>query len=404
MPATYQYRARNRRGQITKGEIKAASQDQASALLQKHGLTPVEIVDVKNIAFWKREFTVSRVKIHDRAVMANQLASMLDAGVPILQAVRVLSVQTETPRMADVLREVAYDIEAGKALSESLDRFPKEFPEFFVSMVRSGERSGRVSKSLFQLSEYEDRDDEMLRKVRNSLYYPAIIIVAALLLGTVAVTYALPQFLSLFEGSGREVEFPLITRMLLAVAGFITEFWWFLGLFVLFCGGLVWHFAHTPEGQYSIHAALLRMPKVGKLLSKIYLARFTGALQTLVEGDVPIVQALLISRDTLGNRIFRDIIDAAADHVKSGSTISAALEKYHQIPIMVAQMINIGERTGQLGESLASVNRFYRREVDDALEVLTQLIGPAIIVVLAAFVLVLLLAVLSPMYNLMSAI
>lgn len=397
MPS-YQYRARNNRGQVSKGVIKASSAEQASALLQKHGLVPIDVVDAKDLAFWKRDLSFSRVKIRDRAIMARQLGSMVDAGMPILQATQVLAVQTENPKLANILREIAYDVEGGAALSEGMAKFPDDFPEFFVSMVRSGEQGGSIAESLLQLADYAERDDELITKARGAFIYPIFVVSAMIILGIIMMALVLPQLITLFESA--DVDLPIATRMLIAVSNFMVSYWWFLIMFIAVAAWLIGRYVRTPEGRYAVHSVILRIPKIGNILSKLYLARFTSALQTLVDGDIPVVQALLIARDTVNNRVYSAIINATAEAVKNGSTISAALEKYPQIPMMVVQMINVGERSGQLASSLGSVNRFYRREVDSALDGLSRLIEPVVIVILGIAVGVLIAAILMPIYQL----
>lgn len=398
----YSYRARNRQGQLTKGTIRATNEERAGAMLAEHGLIPLEIRDLKELSVFRREFGFRTVRVRDRAIMARQLATMIQAGIPILQALRILVVQTENSRLADILHEVSYDVEGGEALSNAIEKFPKVFSEFFVSMVRSGEASGRVAETLQQLADHEERDYEMIRKVRGALIYPIFVITSMVGLGIVMMVFVLPQLVDLFRES--EVPLPWTTRLLIAVMTFSASYWWFLLIFIGLVTYLLLSYLRTPEGVYAMSGLLLRLPVAGRLLQKLYLARFSGALKTLVESEVPVIRALLIARDILGNRVYQAIIDETAEAVKNGSTISAALEKYPEIPLMVSQMVSVGERSGQLGGSLEAVHRFYRREVDDTLQNLTQLIEPVVIVLLGIGVAILLSAVLMPIYRLVQVI
>ncbi len=400
--AEYAYRAKTRQGNVTKGTIKAPTVEQASAMLAEHGLIPLELQDMKELTLFQREFTFSRVKVRDRAIMARQLATMIAAGIPILQALRILVVQTENAKLADILREVSYDVEGGESLSNAMEKYPKVFSDFFVSMVRSGEVSGRVADTLTELADHEERDYELMRKVRSALIYPIFVVSAMILLGVVVTIFVIPQLVDLFQQSG--VTLPLVTRALIAFSGFITSYWWFVILFIAVAVYLFGSYARTPEGVYTLGAILLRLPIFGTLMRKLYLARFAGSLKTLVESEVPVIRALLISRDVLGNRVYQTIIDRAVEDVKNGSTISAALEKFPEIPLMVSQMISVGERSGQLGNSLEAVHRFYRREVDDTIQNFSQLIEPIVIVVLGLGVGLLIAAVLMPIYQLVQVI
>jgi type IV pilus assembly protein PilC len=400
--AEFHYRARNRQGKVTKGVIKAATQERASAMLAEHGLIPLEVQDVKELSVFKREFSFRIVRVRDRAIMARQLATMIQAGIPILQALRILVPQTENPHLADIIREVSYDVEGGESLSNALEKFPRVFSEFFISMVRSGEASGRVADTLEQLADHEERDYEIIRKVRGALVYPAFVLTTMIVLSVVMMVFVIPQLIGLFEESG--VPLPWTTRVLIAMSLFGASYWWFLLLFFGLAIYLFSSYARTPEGMYTMSAVMLRLPLAGNLLRKISLARFSGALKTLVESEVPVIRALLIARDILGNRVYQAIINQTAEEVKNGSTISAALEKYPEIPLMVSQMISVGERSGKLGGSLEAVHRFYRREVDDTLQNLSQLIEPVVIVLLGIGIAMLLSAVLLPIYRLVEVI
>lgn len=398
----YRYRARNRQGKMTRGDIKAPSPDRASAMLVEHGLVPIDIQDVKELSLFRREFTIRRVKVRDRAIMAREFATMIEAGISILQALRILVVQTESPRLADILREVSFEVEGGEALSNALEKYPGVFSEFFVSMIRSGEASGRVSEALEQLADQEERDYELVRKVRGALIYPAFVVSIMIILGIIMIIFVVPQLVSLFKESN--VPLPWPTRILIAVSAFLTNYWWFVLIFLGFAAYLFSTYARTPEGRYTIHSVILKVPIFGGLLRKLYLARFSGVLRTLVEGEVPVIRALLVARDIIENRVYQVIIEQTAEEVKNGASISSSLEKYPEIPLMVSQMINVGEKSGRLGKSLESVQRFYKREVDDAIQNFSQLIEPVVIIVLGIGVALLLAAVLMPIYQLVNVI
>lgn len=400
--AEYFYRARTRLGDVTKGTIKAVSSERANEMLMEHGLVPLELKDVKELGIFRRELKFGGVKIRDRAVFSRQLATMIEAGIPILQAIRVLVQQTENARLSDILREVSYEVEGGNSLSNALEKYPRVFSEFFVSMVRSGEASGRVSAALSTLADHEERDAELVRKVRTALIYPTFIIVVMIVLMIIMSAFVLPQLITLFAEAN--VRLPWTTRVLIAVTTFTQKFWWFILLFVGFAAYLLFAYLKTPEGRYNGSALLLRLPGMGRLLRKLYLARFSGALETLIEAEVPVVRALLISRDVLTNRVYQAIIDRTVEDVKGGSPISTALERYPEIPIMVSEMISVGERSGQLAQAFGAIHRFFRRDVDDALANLTALIEPVVIVLIGIGVAILLSAVLMPIYQLVQVI
>ncbi|MDO8512709.1 MAG: type II secretion system F family protein [bacterium] len=400
--ADYQYRVRNRQGNISRGVIKASSEEEAVEMLGQHGLVPIEIRDSKDTSFFSKELTLKNVSVRDRAIFSRQLATMISSGIPILQALRILVSQTENSKLADILREATYDIEGGESLSNALEKYPHQFSEFFISMVRSGEQSGRVAEALERLADNEERNYSLISKVRGALIYPAFVISAMLVMGLLMVVFVIPQLTGLFDQS--DVELPFITKVLMGSSTVIGTYWWFILLFIIVAGVLISFYVRTTEGRYNMHAIMLRLPIAGRLLQKMYLAQFTGAMEVLVKSEIPVVQALMVARDIMGNKIYRQIIDETAEEVKNGSTISSAFEKYPEIPMMVSQMISVGERSGELGKSLSSVNRFYQREVNDAVQNITQLIEPVVIVVLGVGVAVMIMAVLMPIYQLVNVI
>lgn len=398
----YSYRARTRLGRATRGTIKAASPERASEMLAEHGLVPLEIQDVRELRFWKRELKFGGVRTRNRAVFARELATMIEAGIPILQALRILAQQTDSARLADILRNVSDEVEGGSLLSNALEKYPKDFSEFFISMVRSGEASGQVSKALLSLAEHEERDAELIRKVRTALIYPAFVLAMMAVLVLIMANFVLPQLTELFAEA--DVALPLITRVFLGGTLFVQRFWWFVLLFLGMAGYIATSYLRTQEGRYNASAFVLRLPLFSTLLQKLYLARFSGALETLLEAEVPVVRALLIARDVLANRVYQDIIERTTEEVKNGSTISQSLERYPDIPMMVSAMVGVGERSGRLGQAFGNIHRLYRRDVDDALNNLTVLIEPIVIVVIGIGVAFLLAAVLLPIYGLIQVI
>ena len=400
--ADYQYRVRNRQGNISRGVIKASSEEEASEMLGQHGLIPIEIRDSKDTSLFSRELTLKNVSVRDRAIFARQLATMISSGIPILQSLRILVAQTENSKLADIIRETTYDIEGGESLSSALEKYPHQFSDFFISMVRSGEQSGRVSEALERLADNEERNYSLISKVRGALIYPAFVISAMLVMGMLMVVFVIPQLTGLFNQS--EVELPLVTKLLMTFSAVIGSYWWFILLFIIVAVLLISFYVRTTEGRYNLHAIILRLPVAGRLLQKMYLAQFTGAMEVLVKSEIPVVQALMVARDIMGNNIYRQIVDETAEEVKNGSTISGAFEKYPEIPMMVSQMISVGERSGELGKSLNSVNRFYQREVNDAVQNMTQLIEPVVITLLGVGVAVMIIAVLMPIYQLVNVI
>jgi type IV pilus assembly protein PilC len=394
----YHYRARTKEGRIVTGEMQAASPEKVAAALSQHGLVATEVVDVRELSIFRRELQFRRVKARDRAVMVRQMAAMISSGIPMLQALRILAQQTESPRLAEILRDVTHDVEGGETFSDALEKHESVFSGFFVSMVRAGERSGRLAEILEKLANYEERAEELTRKVRGAMIYPAFVITVMIILGAVFMTVILPSLKGMFEEVN--VPMPLLTRILITTGDFLRDYWYLILLAIVVIAAALRRYYHTEEGRYNMSEVLLRLPILGRIMQKLYLARFTGALGTLLASEVPVIRSLKIARDTLGNRVYEKIVDEVIGAVESGSSIGEALGKYPRIPLMVSNMISVGEKSGELPQALEIIHNYYSREVDEAMRNFTGLLEPIIILAVGIGVGMLLVAVLMPVYRL----
>lgn len=398
----YVYRARTRSGGVTRGKVKAPSAERASTMLAEHGLLALDVTDIKELRFWRRDFSFRRVRARDRAVAARQIGTMVQAGIPILQALRIVVQQTENTKLAGILQSVSYDVEGGSSLSDALAQHSMVFSEFFVSMVRAGEASGKVASTLEALAEHEERDAAVMRKVRSAMVYPAFVVAALFALVIVMMVFVMPQLIEFFREAN--VPLPLLTRIMIGATNILIGYWWFFLLFLGVALYLVAGYLRTAEGQYNFSAFVLRLPVFNRVLRKLYLARFAGAMQTLLVADVPVVRALLIGRDVLTNLVYQRIIERVAEDVKNGSSIAQALERHPEVPLMVSAMVSVGERSGQLGASFGIVQKFFQRDVDDLLASLTTLLEPALIVAVGLAVGAVILGIMMPMYSLVRVI
>ncbi len=395
--AQFTYQARTSDGQLTRGTLRAGSLDRASALLQTHGLLPIEVIPLQKSLFAKNILS-GPLNRKDLILFSRELSSLIQAGVPVLEALKAMRQQIEKKSFREILDSLAYGVESGESLSAALLKHPTAFSPFYVGVVRTGEASGRLSHALEVLAAQIDQDYAFVQKVRAALLYPIFIIVVVVLLSLVMLIFVLPQLTSLFAEAN--VILPWPTRLLIAITGFFQKFWLLVLLAAAALGFTARSYLKTPEGQYTASAYLLRLPLIRTVVQKFYLARLTSVLQTLFASDVPVIQSLALAQNAIGNRVYQRLLVNTAKAVQSGSALSAVWQHEPFIPPLLSTMVSVGEKTGNIAKAFAEASRFFRRDVDAVLSSITVLIEPVLIVILGIGVGIIIAAVLLPIYNL----
>ncbi len=394
----FSYRAIDQTGRATTGSIDALTMEVAIASLQKRGFTLEAIAPgaatplwQRNIAFWRR------VSGKDVVLISQQVATLFEAQVSALRIFRLLSVETENPILKEILLAVADDIQGGSSISRALGKHPAVFSSFYVSMVRSGEESGKIDRSFSFLADYLERTYEVTAKAKNALIYPIFVVITFIGVLVLMLTTVIPSVRDILAQSGQEI--PVYTRIILGVSSFFVAYGWLL-LIVVAVGGLFfWRFARTPAGRVFMSTLRIRIPYIGALFKKLYLSRIADNLHTQLSAAIPIVKALEITGEVVDNTVYEDALKHAVEGVKNGSSIANALSQSSIIPGILIQMVKVGEESGELAKILETVARFYRREVSNAVDTLVSLIEPALIIVLGLGIGFLLAAVLIPIYN-----
>lgn len=399
--ATFEYRAKTKEGEGRAGVIEAPSQEAALDRLHQEGLI-VLAVEERAPKVPLTRFFRARVSQKDIVLFSRQLATLFEARVPIVPALKTLLGEAANPALQNAVAGILDDVAGGLALSQAMAKHPLLFSSFYLNLVRSGEESGKLQEVFTYLADYLERAYYLTTKARNSMIYPAFVLVAFVGVLVVMLVVVIPRLVSIFEETGQAV--PFFTTAVIALSLALKR--WGLLLLFLIAGGAIgaWRWSGTRTGRFFFHRAQLALPIFGGLYRKLYMARFADNLRTLIVGGIPIIRALAISRDVVGNAVYQAAIEEAIEAVKAGSTIHSALEKSPDVPVLVTQMIRIGESTGKLDFILGSVAKFYQREVDSALENLVALIEPILIVTLGAGVGLLLASVLIPLYNLVGSI
>ncbi|MFY9461765.1 MAG: type II secretion system F family protein [Candidatus Sungiibacteriota bacterium] len=396
------YQARTPEGETRAGTIEARSLESAVEILQRNNLIIVDVRPAEGAVsiFARRIKFFERVPQRDVVIFSRQLSTLFQAKVPLIQALRTLATETENVTFRDAIGGILEDVSGGASLSQAFGRFPQIFGEFYINLVRAGEESGKLEDVFTYLADYLERSYALTSKARNSLIYPAFIFFAFIGVIIVMLVVVIPRLTSIFKDLGQQL--PFYTRAIIAISTFLQQ-WGFVLLILLTAGAIVlWRFFLTERGRDLWDELKLRAPLIGGLLKKLALARMTDNLATLIVAGIPIIRALQITADVVGNRVFSKIILDAAESVKSGNTISYSFEKYPDVPPLVTQMIKIGEESGKLDFILKSAAGFYQRDVDNLLDNFVSLIEPALIIMLGLGVGVLVAAVLVPLYNLSS--
>ncbi|MBA3497853.1 MAG: type II secretion system F family protein [Gemmatimonadota bacterium] len=396
----FEYTARSQTGQIQKGQLDVAGKDDVSAYLRKNRLILVSVREApKQIKF---SMGGPRVKTRDVVIFTRQFATMINAGLPLVQSLNILAAQTENKTLADVTRAVVYDVESGNTLADAFSKHPKAFSQLYVNMVAAGEAGGILDTILLRLATFLEKNDALVRKVKGAMIYPGVIISVAAGAIAILLIFVIPTFQSMFASAN--LELPLPTRVVIGMSSFLIGYWWAILLGVgagLF--GIRSYYATAP-GRLQIDALLLKAPILGDVIRKSAVSRFTRTLGTLVSSGVSILEGLEITAKTAGNQVVHNAVMESRQSIAGGETIAAPLEKSKVFPPMVISMIAVGEQTGGLDEMLSKIADFYDEEVDVAVSALLSLLEPAMIVGLGVVVGGMVIAMYLPIFDMMNAV
>ena len=394
----FKYKALNAKGEQKEGVIEAFNVDIAINQLQKSGLVISEIHDTEEKKFKVPLLSFfNRVSNKDIVILSRQMSTLFQAQVSALRVFRLLASQVENPTLQKYLNSIADFIQGGGSISEALSKYPDVFSPFYVNMVRSGEESGKLDEIFNYLADYLDRMYEVTSKARNALIYPAFVIATFIGVMVLMLTVIIPKIALMITDSGQPV--PFYTQIVLSISNIFVNYSIFLAIAAVIIGFGIWKYQRTEEGAIFFDHLRLNIPYIGILYRKLYLSRIADNMNTMIMSGIPILKALEITSTVVDNRVFKIILAETLTKVKEGVSLSNALSQYEDIPSIMTQMVKIGEETGELGNILKSLAKFYQREVTTAVDTLVSLIEPVMIVVLGLGVGVLLAAVLMPIYN-----
>src|SRR3982751_454055 len=395
--ATFTYTARAFNGDLRTATIDAASRDDVIAQLRKQRLSVVKIDQDA-----AKKIGRGSIKTRDVVIFTRQFSTMINSGLPLVQALTILAEQTDNKSLAEVTKKVVFDVESGNTVADALSKHPRAFTNLYVNMVAAGEAGGIVDTILMRLATFLEKNDALVRKVKGAMISPGVIMSVAAIAITVLLLFVIPVFEKMFESVGMPL--PLPTRVVISMSRFLQSFWWAVIAGFMFMGWSLKKYYATSDGKLAIDKALLKMPVLGDVLRKSAVSRFTRTLGTLIGSGVSILDGLEITAKTAGNRVIQDAIMESRASIAGGETISAPLKKSAVFPPMVLSMIAVGEQTGGLDEMLSKIADFYDEEVDAAVSGLLSLMEPVMIVFLGVVVGGMVVAMYLPIFDMMNAV
>jgi type IV pilus assembly protein PilC len=396
----FEYTARNLKGDLVKDSVDLPTKDDVVAHLRKNRLVVVQ-VRVAPRAMSMPKFG-GGVKTRDVVIFTRQFATMINAGLPLVQALDILAQQTENKTLASVTRQVVYDVESGQTLADALRKHPKAFSDLYVNMVAAGEAGGILDTILQRLAQFLEKNDAIVRKVKGAMIYPMVILTVAVVAVAVLLIFVIPTFQNMFASVNMEL--PLPTRIVIGASSVLKNYWWaIIGVMVTTVFGINRYYK-TSGGRLQIDGLLLRFPVLGDVLRKSAVSRFTRTLGTLISSGVSILDGLEITARTAGNMVIHNAVMESRQSIAGGDTISAPLQRSKVFPPMVISMIAVGEQTGGLDEMLSKIADFYDEEVDAAVSTMLSLMEPIMIVVLGVVVGGMVVAMYLPIFDMVNAV
>ncbi|MFQ5703395.1 MAG: type II secretion system F family protein [Gemmatimonadales bacterium] len=392
----FEYTARTATGGETTGTIDAPNREQVVQQLRKNRMVVIRVREQK-----KRK-KGGRVPTRDVVVFTRQFATMVNSGLPLVQALDILGKQTENKALSNVTKQVVYDVESGNTLADALDKHKNAFSGLYVNMVAAGEAGGILDTIMLRLATFLEKNDAIVRKVKGAMVYPAVIFSVAGIAILVLLIFVIPTFQNMFSSAG--IALPLPTRIVIGLSDFLQGFWWALiggsiGLFFL----IRWYYG-TDDGKLVIDRLMLKAPVLGDVLRKSAVSRFTRTLGTLLASGVSILDGLEITARTAGNRVIHDAVMESRGSIAGGDTIAGPLQRSSVFPPMVTSMIAVGEATGGLDEMLTKIADFYDDEVDAAVGTLLSLMEPIMIVFLGVIVGGMIVAMYLPIFDMIQTV
>lgn len=383
---------------VVKSVVQADSEREAAKLLLSQGLSPLTIQEEAEGSVLTR--LTQRISSKDKVTFTRSLATLIEAGLPLSQSLHTIVDQTQNPKMRQVVQDIIVSVEGGHSLGDSFAKHPQVFDRVFLALIRAGEISGTLDQALRRIADQQEKDAETMRKVRGAMYYPGIVLVVIIAVVIFMMVTIVPQVAKLYEGLGKDL--PVLTAALVATSTFIVKFWWLVVVLLGLGGYFFRQYLQTESGVRFADRIKLNAPILKGMFRKLYMARFTRTGETLLSTGVPMLDMLNIAAESVNNTFVGESIHNAEEQVKGGVALSKALKDQDYITTLIPQMIRIGEQSGQIDQMLGKVAKVYEDELDEQIKALSTTIEPLLMVVMAVFAGGIVVAILFPIYNLVS--
>ncbi len=399
----FKYKALDKTGAEQEGTIETVNEDTAIAALQRNGLVITNIEPADKKGFLQGDIVLfEHVSTKDIVILSRQLATLFEAQVSALRVFRLLGAEAENPLIRKALAKVADDIQAGSSISKALSKHPKLFSSFYCNMVLAGEETGRLEQTFNHLADHIDRTYAVTSKAQHALIYPAFIVFTFITVMVLMLTFVIPKLTDMIKETATEI--PIYTKIVMATSDFFVHYGLVLFIFLAFVVIGAWRYSRTSQGRRYFDKLKLDIPAVGTLYQKLFLARLSDNLSTMLESGIAMAQAIEITSAVVENVHYEEALLKARDDIKNGASISKAFAEHPEIPTIMVQMMRVGAETGELSSILKTLSKFYSREVENAVDTLVGLIEPIMIIMLAGGVGVLVASVIMPIYSVTMAI
>jgi len=403
--ATFEYTA-EKDSKVLTGSLEAIDREGASKVLAKENMRIISLNEVQKSKFnLNFELSEPRVKLQDRVVFTRQLATMINAGVPLVRSLATLSQQTDSKALKRYLAEVVHDVESGEALASSLKKHPKAFDDIYVNMVAAGEEGGILDSILLKLANQQEKDAEIRGKLKSAMTYPGVILSITFVAFIFLMTTVIPKIGTIIKDlGGDDYELPVYTQVMLKISDFMVNDGPLLLVLSIIVFFILGKYIRTPKGKLNFHRVLLKIPLVGKIITKVAIARFSRTFSALSAAGVNILESLNVTANAVGNEVIKRHILDAQQAVKNGKSLSEPLSGVKLFPPILSQMIAIGEETGEIDTVLEKLADFYDQEVDQVANSLTSILEPIMIVILGSIIGVIALSVFGPISSITQSI
>ncbi len=398
----YRYKIKNNRAQTLQGNIEAKDQNTAAVLLRERGYFIINISNPSEFGLVELQKMFTKASFSDVTMMTRQLATLINSGLPIIDALTILYDQVENPALKSAMGKIKHEVEGGSNLATAFEKYPHIFNSLYISLLRTGETSGMLDKILNKLADNLEKEKEFNAKVKGALVYPAIVITGMLGVAVIMMIFVIPKLTDLYKDMN--VTLPLPTLILMGTSKFLIYFWWLILLAIFGLISLYTSFRKTEKGREITDGFKLKMPIFGQMTTKVALAQITRTLGLLVGAGIPIIESINIVSTSTGNILFEKALNYASKHVEKGFPLGASLQQKEVFPPIVSQMVKVGEETGKLDEALLKLSYYFESESEQLIKGLTTALEPIIMIVLGVGVGFLVISIIMPIYKITSAI